>query len=61
MTLFIRANSLLDPAEIEAIIAGAPVDLIDFQRVAADIPIERRPRMREWIDQFDEGVNRIAA
>ncbi|GAA0309160.1 hypothetical protein GCM10009087_18990 [Sphingomonas oligophenolica] len=61
MTLFIRANALLDPAEIDAIIAGAPVDLVDFQRVAADIPIERRPQMREWIARFNEGVDRLAA
>ncbi|WP_239018954.1 hypothetical protein [Sphingobium terrigena] len=61
MTLFIRANALLDPAEIDAIIAGAPVDLVDFQLVAADIPIERRPQMREWIERFNEGVDRLAA
>ncbi|MFD2427621.1 hypothetical protein ACFSUK_04320 [Sphingobium scionense] len=61
MTQFIRERALLPPAEIDAIIAGAPVDLIDFQRVAANIPVRERPTMREWIDRFNEGVERLAA
>lgn len=61
MTAFIRQRLLLDPAEIDAIIAGTPVDLIDFQRVAATIPVDRRPHMREWIDRFNEGVEKLAA
>ncbi len=61
MTMFIRQRGLLDPDEIDAIVAGAPVDLIDFQRVAAAIPVERRPHMREWIDRFNEGVDKLAA
>lgn len=61
MTVFIREHALLDPAEVDAIITGAPVDLVDFQRIAAAIPIDRRPEMREWIDRFNEGVDRLAA
>jgi hypothetical protein len=61
MTMFIRQRGLLDPDEIDAIVAGAPVDLIDFQRVAAAVPVERRPHMREWIDRFNEGVDKLAA
>ena len=52
---------MLEASEIDAIIAGSPVDLVDFQRVAADIPVERRPQMREWIERFNEGVDRLAA
>lgn len=52
MTIFIRDQGLLDVQEIEAIIAGAPVDLVDFQQVAAAIPVDQRPIMRDWIDRF---------
>lgn len=61
MTLFIRDRRLLPEAEIDAIIAGAPVDLVDFQRIASAIPVEDRPRMAEWIDRFNDGVDRLAA
>ena len=61
MTHFIRERALLPASEIDAIIAGAPVDLIDFQRVAAQIPLAERPTMRDWIDRFNAGVERLAA
>lgn len=61
MTRFIRERALLPASEIDAIIAGAPVDLIDFQSVAAQIPLAERPTMREWIDRFNAGVQRLAA
>lgn len=61
MTRFIRDRGLLSASEIDAIIAGAPVDLIDFQRVAAQIPLAERPTMRDWIERFNEGVERLAA
>jgi hypothetical protein len=61
MTQFIRARCLLAAHEIDAIIAGAPVDLIDFQRVAAEIPVAERPTMRDWIERFNAGVERLAA
>lgn len=61
MTQFIRNRQLLMDAEIDRIIADAPVDLIDFQRIAALIPIDQRPPMRAWLDRFNEGVSRLAA
>ncbi|MFB9060506.1 MULTISPECIES: hypothetical protein [Sphingobium] len=61
MTEFIRTRRLLDSAEIDRIIATAPLDLVRFQDVAADIPIEERPTMRQWIDRFNEGIDRLAA
>ncbi len=60
MTRFIRERGLLPSDEIDAIIAGAPVDLIAFQRVAAEIPLAERPTMRDWIDRFNAGVERLA-
>lgn len=60
MTQFIRQHRLLATHEIDTIIAGAPVDLIDFQRVAAQIPVSERPTMREWINRFNEGVEQLA-
>ncbi len=61
MTRFIRERALLPASEIDVIIAGAPVDLIDFQSVAAQIPLAERPTMRDWIDRFNAGVERLAA
>jgi hypothetical protein len=61
MTEFIRDRGLLPPREIAAIVNGAPVALVEFQAVAAQIPIEERPPLREWIDRFNAGVTRLAA
>lgn len=61
MTRFIRERGLLPASDVDAIIGGAPVDLIDFQRVVADIPLAERPTMRDWIDRFNDGVERLAA
>lgn len=61
MTRFIRERCLLPSDEVDAIISGAPVDLIDFQRVAAEIPLAERPTMRDWIDRFNAGVEHLAA
>lgn len=61
MTQFIRQRGLLPSSEIDEIIGGAPIELIDFQRVAADIPLAERPTIREWINRFNEGVDRLAA
>lgn len=61
MTAFIRSEGLLDPHEIDAIIASAPADLVRFQQDAAAIPIERRPGMRSWLERFNEGNGRLAA
>ena len=61
MTEFIRARRLLSNDEIDAIIAGAPFDLIDFQHAAAAVPIDERPPLRDWIARFNAGVRRLAA
>lgn len=61
MTDFIRAKNLLDPREIDDIIAHAPQDLLAFQEVAALIPVEERPHMSEWLDRFNAGAERLAA
>lgn len=60
MTDFIRAEELLPTAEIDAIIADAPTDLIRFQDAAALIPIEERPAMSEWLDRFNAGLKQAA-
>lgn len=61
MTAFIREQRLLEPEEIDAIIAGAPVELVDFQRVAAAIPVKQRPVMWDWIDRFNREAIKLAA
>ncbi|MDE8652145.1 hypothetical protein PYV00_10500 [Novosphingobium sp. H3SJ31-1] len=61
MTAFIRERALLGAGEIDAIIAGAPVDLVDFQRMAAALPLAQRPMMRDWIERFNAGVDRLSA
>ena len=42
-------------------IAGAPIDIVGFQRAAAVLPIEERPAMAEWIERFNAGVSRLGA
>jgi hypothetical protein len=59
MTDFIRNEGLLPAREVERIWNTAPTDLIRFQDVAASIPIEERPTMRDWIDRFNAGVAAI--
>lgn len=56
MTDFIRNERLLPPAEVDCIWNEAPTDLIRFQDVAAAIPIDERPTMRDWLDRFNAGV-----
>lgn len=55
MTAFIRAEGLLDPDEIDEIIATAPPDLLAFQRAAAAVPIEQRDHISTWIERFNAG------
>lgn len=55
MTAFIRAEGLLDPDEIDEIITTAPLDLLEFQRVAAAVPIEQRSHISTWIERFNAG------
>ena len=38
------------------IISDAPLDLIQFQDVAALIPVDERPTMRSWIERFNAAV-----
>jgi len=59
MTDFIRNEGLLPAREVDRIWNNAPTDLIRFQDVAASIPIEDRPTMRDWIDRFNAGVAAI--
>lgn len=61
MTAFILQEGLLDPAEIHAIIADAPTDLLDFQAAAAHLPLAERPSMSSWLDRFNAGTGRLAA
>ncbi len=61
MTDFIRHEQLLPWDEIDHILAEAPLDLIRFQDVAATIPLEDRPTMRDWIERFNAGAAGVAA
>jgi hypothetical protein len=56
MTDFIRHERLLPADDIDRIISEAPLDLIQFQDVAASIPIDERPTMRSWIERFNAAV-----
>ena len=47
---------LLPASEIDRIEREAPLDLIRFQDVAAQIPLEERPTMRDWLDRFHAGL-----
>ena len=42
--------------DIDRIISDAPLDLIQFQDVAALIPVDERPTMRSWIERFNAAV-----
>lgn len=55
MTDMIRIERLLDPAEIDSIIEHVPTDLVAFQHGAAQIPIDDRPPMATWLEQFLAG------
>jgi hypothetical protein len=56
MTDFIRNEGLLPAREVNRIWSTAPTDLVRFQDVAASIPLDERPTMRDWIDRFNVGV-----
>ncbi|EHJ60649.1 hypothetical protein NSU_2385 [Novosphingobium pentaromativorans US6-1] len=61
MTDYIRDQRLLDPDEVDQIIAGAPVDLVEFQTAAAAVPLEDRQPMRDWIERFNAGIVHVPA
>lgn len=56
MTDFIRHERLLPAEEIDRIEREAPLDLVRFQDVAAGVPLDERPTMRDWINRFNAGV-----
>lgn len=56
MTDFIRRERLLAEAEIDAIVADAPTDLVRFQDVAAGIPLAEREPLAAWLDRFLAGA-----
>lgn len=60
MTDFIRHESLLPADEIDRIERNAPLDLVRFQDVAAGVPVDERPTMREWLERFNAGLQPIA-
>lgn len=53
MTDFIRSEGLLPPDEVDAIWREAPLDLVRFQDVAAQVPLADRKTMASWIDRFN--------
>lgn len=55
MTDFIRRERLLAEAEIDAIVADAPTDLLRFQDVAAAVPLAERAPLAAWLDRFLAG------
>lgn len=61
MTEFIRAERLLEPADIDRIIADAPADLVSFQQAAAQIVVEHRAPLRSWLDRFHDADFKLAA
>jgi hypothetical protein len=54
MTEYIRTRGLLPEAEIDAIIALAPEDLLRFQDLAAEASV--RPQMSAWVALFDRAA-----
>ena len=60
MTDFIRALGLLPADEIDAIVARAPTELVAFQQGAAAIPLERRPSIETWLEQFNTRLETLS-
>lgn len=59
MTDFIRAEGLLDPAEVDAIAEMAPQSLIRWQAAVARAE-GARPEMRRWMTVFDAFAGRTS-
>lgn len=53
MTAYIRERGLLPAAEVDAIIALAPQDLVRFRDAASQAAAEGRPAMADWLALFD--------
>jgi len=60
MTEFIRDRKLLDAAEIDAIIASAPKDLVAFADKAGQLAVDQRPTINSWLEHFSS-INALAA
>lgn len=60
MTEFIRDKNLLDPVEIDAIIASAPTDLVAFAEKAGGIEVKQRPTINSLLEHFS-AINALAA
>lgn len=56
MTEYIRTRGLLPAAEIDAIAALAPQDLVRFCDGASHIELSERPSMSEWLELFDRAA-----
>ncbi len=61
MTRFIRDQRLLDPAEVDRIVAEAPSELVAFIDGASRLPLSQRPAMGSWLERFDAGALAKAA
>lgn len=59
MTDFIRAEQLLPPDEIDAIIAMAPGALVRFQDAEGNFPVEKRAELSAWLKWFDANDKRM--
>lgn len=59
MTEFIRAERLLSPGEIDRIIAEAPAQLLAFQEAAAQVALDQRDPVGEWIERFNGAVAQL--
>lgn len=57
MTEFIRRERLLDPVEVEQIIATTPRELLTFLDGAARTPADIRPTMGSWLERFNAGLS----
>jgi hypothetical protein len=61
MTEFIRDEQLLGKREIQRIVDNAPTDLLAFQQAAARVELGDRAPMRDWLDRFNSGIERLVA
>ncbi|WP_380784509.1 hypothetical protein [Sphingomonas sp. R86520] len=60
ITEFIRERGLLSPAEVDRIIATAPLALLDFQAAQAALLPEQRVPMGRWLDDFHRASDALA-
>jgi len=53
MTIYIREKGLLPSEQVDLIRERAPQALIRWQAAQAEVPIERRPALSEWLEFFE--------